>query len=68
MTEFLRLTGIALCLVAVCGPIAYCESQTQKFREDTKRDCIASGGNWNASMWSPAGCQFTPHTADEPPQ
>lgn len=44
---FPKLAGIALVVLAFCGPLAYCSSQEAQYRNAVEVACVETGGSWS---------------------
>lgn len=59
--SFPKLAGIALIVLALTGPMAYCAVHIDAHRPttvDLKMECIKSRGEWKSDGWSAAHCVF----------
>lgn len=57
MPSFIQLLGIAAIILALTGPLSYCETQSVANKMAIKRICIEMKARWNS--WDDY-CDFSP--------
>lgn len=55
--DFGFLAGVALIVLALTLPLAWCGVQDRAQDASIKRACIEARGNWETG-WGPSRCQF----------
>lgn len=57
MPSFVQLLGMAMVILALTGPLAYCGIQDEANKAALKRACMEAKAPWNG--WD-VYCDFTP--------